>query len=91
VHRYLHTFRVDSYPVEVARQLFGDVGFASGWKPNHGDDMWTVDIVGALSCNTQAQPNQKSFTSKSERLIIFSLAMSLKTYHQSSFETDLIS
>lgn len=53
---YLHsTFSVDSYPVEVARQLFGDVGFASGWKPNHGDDMWTVDIVGALSCNTHKQ------------------------------------
>lgn len=45
----LPTSGVDADPVQVTRQLFGNVRFASGRETHHRDDMGTVDVVGTFT------------------------------------------
>lgn len=62
------TFGIDTNPVQVPRQLFGNVGFASGREAHHGNDMRTVDIVSSLPCNsnTMVEIKQTSMRMYSE-------------------------
>lgn len=50
--------RKDAHPVQVARQFFGNVGFAASRQSNHGDHVRFVHIVDAFACrNKQIELN----------------------------------
>lgn len=44
------TFCVNANPIEVPGQFLRNVSLASRREADHGDDVGTVDIVGALTC-----------------------------------------
>ncbi|KAK6617832.1 hypothetical protein RUM43_014060 [Polyplax serrata] len=41
---------INSNPIQVPGQLLRYVCFPTGWKPDHCNNMWTVDVVHPFAC-----------------------------------------